>query len=322
MTPGIGIRRPAAIAAAALASALAAACSSGERAPLPAAGTEAYGETVQVVTTLFPLEYFASRIGGARASVVNLIGAGVEAHDFEPTPGDLRAIRGADLLIYNGAGFEPWIERALASLGRDAPASVEAASIEGSAVPIPGDAAQAGQRQLDPHVWLDPQGAAAQVMLIRDALKRAAPASDDLFDANANALLQELDTLDEKFASSLAGCERDHFVTSHSAYSYLARRYGLAQIAIAGISPDAEPRPGTLAQIADRVQGLGVRYVLVEPIASGRLAATLASEIDGEVLPLHPLESLTLEERRAGETYFTIMENNLKNLMTALGCAG
>ncbi len=289
---------------AALALVLLAACSSGS----PGQGAAITLGHLSVVTTNYSLEYFARQIGGDAALVANLVPPGVEAHDFEPAPADIRTLREADLVLYNGGGFEPWIERALASGDKASQVTVEVSqSLRGP--------------QNDPHVWLNPLLAVEEVKLVRDGLAKAHPRKADVFNANAEALMSELQSLHQRYQQGLASCRFKAFVTSHDAFGHLAARYSLEVVPLAGISPEAEPSPGDLAAIADRLRSLGVKYLLVEPISSQRLSQTVAKEIGADLLPLHPLESLTPEELQQGETYFTIMNANLASLRTALECS-
>ncbi len=301
---------------------LATACSNGgtgsDQASEEAAGvvpTVVGTQPIIVVTTLYPLEFFARRVGGESVEVVNLVAPGVEAHDFGPTPSDIRRLASADVVVYNGAGFEPWLDRALDASGVEDRIIVEAslgvAEVSGGAN---------GHDSADPHVWLDPLRAVEQVRLIRDALQRADPDRQVVYLENADGLIDELRTLHQRFAAGLADCAINHFATAHDAFSYLALRYGLEAAPISGISPEVEPSPKELARLADRLKVLGVAYVMVEPNVSDRLADTLAEEVGAGTLSLHPLESLSPEDVERGETYFSIMEVNLSNLRVALKC--
>ena len=278
-----------------------------------ACGTGSGDPGTSVVTTLYPLEYFTQRIGGDEVSVVNLLKPGVEAHSFEPTPADIRKLDAADVIIYNGSGFEPWMDRALSTISSSGGPRliVETSYVWGQ---------ENGPGEIDPHVWLDPLKAMEQVKLIRDALSSANPDAAARHATNAQELLTELSSLHQTFIVGLEDCTHDQFVTSHAAFGHVAERYGLEQIPISGLSPEAAPGPADLARIADTARELGVSYVMVEPIISAAFAETLAREIDAQLLPLHPLESLTPDESRRGDDYFSIMEANLNNLSMALEC--
>ena len=279
-----------------------------------ACDVESNDSGTSVVTTLYSLEYFAQRIGGEEVSVVNLLKPGVEAHSFEPTPADIRRLDAADVIIYNGSGFEPWMDRALSAMGSSGgPRLIVEASYEWGRENDTAD--------IDPHVWLDPLKSMDQVKLIRDALKSANPDGAASYSTNAEELLTELSSLHQSFRDGLGECAHDYFVTSHAAFGHLAERYDLEQVPISGLSPEAEPGPADLARIADKVRELGVRYIMVEPIISNAFAETLAREIGAQLLTLSPLESVPSDESDLGEDYFSIMQANLESLRLALECS-
>jgi zinc transport system substrate-binding protein len=270
-----------------------------------------------VVTTIYPLLYFTERIAGpdVNVDVHSLIGSGAEAHTFEPTPGDIQLIASADLIVANGLDLEPWLDRALGALGDNVAPVVEAANVEGVRQ-------QTGEdNRWDPHLWLDPVLAAAQVERLRDALVVADPNATDTYVANSADLLADLASLDALYASRLADCAQRHFVTTHAAYGYVADRYSLQQVAIAGLTPEAEPSPRDLADLVEQVRALGLTHVLVEPSLSSRVAETLAAETNLDLLPIHQLESVTPDELADHTDYLGLMRANLVSLTTALGCA-
>ena len=279
-----------------------------------ACNTESSDDTgTSVVTTLYPLEYFAQRIGGDKVSVTNLLKPGADSHSFEPTPDDIRKLDAADVIIYNGSGLEPWVGRALSARGSD---SKQRLIIE----TIAEWTHENDDVEIDPHIWLDPLKAIEQVKLIRDSLISTNPEGAATYTANAANLLTELLSLHQAYSNGLVKCTNNQFVASHAAFGHLAERYGIEQIPISGLSPEAEPGPADLARIADAALEMGVNYVMVEPIISAAYAETLAKEINAQLLPLHPLESLTSEESESGEDYFSIMKANLVNLRLALEC--
>jgi len=170
----------------------------------------------------------------------------------------------------------------------------------------------------DPHLWLDPLAMAAAAQAYADRLGDIAPDRADDFQANADELIAELEDLDAAYTEGLASCERDEVVVSHDAFGYLAR-YGLEFESIAGISPDAEPSPARLAELADLIRDTGVTTVFTETLASPALAETLATELDIETAVLDPIEGLT--DDTADEDYLSLMEANLAALQQANGCA-
>ena len=173
---------------------------------------------------------------------------------------------------------------------------------------------------LDPHVWLNPLEAVEQVRAIQAAFTNADQAGASTYAENADVLIAELLAIDKKFIDGLESCALDRVIVSHEAYGHMAERYSFEQIGLSGLSTEAEPGPQRIAKIIDKIKILGVSHVLQEPIGNQELAESVASETDTEVLPFHPMESLTPAEVDSGKTYFSIMDENLKSLRAALRC--
>ena len=298
-----------------LASTLLAAAAVGLSACSTDAETTSNGASLRVVASFYPIEYLVNRIGGDRTEVVSLMPAGVEAHDFEPSPQDVVSLQKADLFVYNGAGFEPWAERLVALLSKGGPTVVNATV--GLELIVPEDSDE-GSR--DPHVWLDPQRYSEQASLIHAALMQVDPAGAVVYDANLARLKAELRELEEEMEAGLVSCQHNAVVTSHSAFAYLTDRFGLQQLAIAGLSPEVEPSPARMKAVVELVRDMGTTHIFVEPLASSAIADTVAREIGAQTLELNPLEGLTRDEVQAGDDYFTVMRKNLSNIRTALAC--
>ena len=266
-----------------------------------------------VVASFYPLAEAASRVGGDLVSVDDLTPPGVEPHDLELAPDDVEAIATADVVVYLGGGFQPAVQDAVT---QDAQGVVVDALDTVDTHPGPPGEAEV----VDPHVWLDPARYERIVSAVARALGEADPSDADTFRADANAYNDQLSTLDEDFRAGLSNCERSTIVTSHEAFGYLAERYGLTQVAIAGLSPEAEPDPRRLAEIRSLVQQQGITTIFSEELVSPKVAETLANEAGVTVEVLNPIESLTDDQARAGEDYLSIMRENLDTLRGALGC--
>lgn len=270
----------------------------------------------RIVASFYPLYYFASQISGDRAEVYNITPAGAEPHDYEPTPQDMARIEDANLLILNGGNFEAWGKRV-----RDGRRGA------GVAVVAVGEAL-AGQKTSDgdsvaindPHVWLSPALAKKEAEKIADSIKLIDPAGAGYYEANAADLARRLAALDRDFRDGLSRCADRNIITSHAAFGYLAREYGIMQTPISGLSPDEEPTALKLAEIADFVKKNQIKYIFFESLVNPKLAQTIAEETGAEALPLNPLEGLTAEEEAGGQDYFTVMSENLATLQTALRC--
>jgi zinc transport system substrate-binding protein len=258
----------------------------------------------QVVASFYPLAYAAERVGGSRVRVTNLTPAGVEPHDLELSTDQLDQLLDADLVVDLGGGFQPAVEQATEQ--RDGPT-----------VTVLDDSAQSG----DPHVWLDPVRMSRIVTEVQRALTKIDPRGRETYRANADRFRAELAALDGRYRTGLADCRRRLIVTSHEAFGHLARRYDVRQEGVAGISPDAEPDPKRLADLADLVEREHVTVVFTEALVSPRIADTLAREAGVRTETLDPLEGLTKRAQKRGENYVSVMDDNLNKLRAALGCS-
>ena len=275
-------------------------------------------DKITVVTSFYPLQYFVEVVGGDLVTVHNFTPSGSEPHDFEPLPRDLVLLGSTDLFVYNGASFEPWIERWRSG---EFPRPQKTLNMTSEIITL-GVELMVDNNEPDPHFWLDPLIAQREIEIIRNALGEIDPLNLAFYTENAERVMQELLVLDKRFQEGLASCVHRDIVVSHEAFGYLSKRYGLNMTSIAGISPDEEPSAKELARIIDLVKGKKVKYIFFETTVSPKLAETIAREIGGGVLMLNPIENLTPDEVQSGEDYRSLMEKNLTNLRIALDCQG
>jgi zinc transport system substrate-binding protein len=284
----------------------------------------------QVAASFYPLYFFSSEISKGRGEVFNITPAGVEPHDYDPTPQDIVKLQESSMVVVNGAGFEPWLDRLKEELkdktviytseGIELVQGVEEHEEEDHEEEEAPEPEEEGEH-LDPHVWLSPRLAKFQVDKILQGYVQIDPGNKALYEKNAQGLKQKLDELDSKFRSGLSSCSQRDFVTSHAAFGYLAKEYGLNQVAISGISPDEEPSPAQLAEVTDFARENNVKYIFFETLLSPKLSETIAREVGAQTLVLDPVEGLSDDDIKQGKNYFTVMENNLQNLQTALECS-
>jgi zinc transport system substrate-binding protein len=260
-------------------------------------------KSLSVVANFFPVAEAVREVGGALVDVTNLTPAGVEPHDLELTSRDIDRIAGAALVFYVGSGFQPAV--ADAAKQRHLPTiDVAAGLLDGA----------------DAHFWLDPTRMAKAVDRVRAALARTDPAHRADFVRRASAYEAKLAALDAEYSATLSHCARHEIVTAHAAFSYLALRYGLAQHAITGVSPDAEPDPQRLAELSQLVTRDGVTTVFYEELVPRAFADTLAKDAHVKTAVLNPIEGLTKKQTQAGGTYLSVMRDNLAALAAALDC--
>ncbi|WP_373261834.1 metal ABC transporter substrate-binding protein [Hungatella hathewayi] len=296
-------------------------------APNPAAKADAMEskKMLKVMASFYPMYDFAAKIGGDKAEVITLVPSGTEPHDWEPAAADIRNLEEADLFIYSGAGMEHWVDDVLASLDNKDLISVEASKgvalrdghshsheeEEGAGEPEE-------EGQYDPHVWLSPLNAEKEMENIKNAYIKADPDNRDYYEANYELYASRFVDLNQKFKDTLSSLPNKDIVVSHEAFGYLCDAYGLNQVGIEGLSPDSEPSPARMAEIIDFVRANHVRVIFFEELVSPKVAETIAKETGSSVQVLNPLEGLSDEELESGADYFSVMEENLKQLEAAL----
>lgn len=268
---------------------------------------------VRVAASFYPLYFVASRIGGERVEAVNLTPAGAEPHDYELSPRDIAFVEKSRLLVLCGGNLEAWGEDVAS--GRQAGSVVYAG--EGL---MTGAMEEDGETSVDPHVWLSPALYAKVAEKVAGALESIDPEGAAYYRGNLAAFEAEAAALDTAFRTGLANCGKKEIVTSHDAFGYLASAYDLTQVSIAGLSPDAEPSPRQMTEVARFAREHEVKYIFFESMVSPELARTIAEEVGAATLVLNPLEGLSGEEMAAGKDYFSEMESNLFNLRLALEC--
>lgn len=264
---------------------------------------------LKVVSSFFPIDQFVGKVGGEAIERMLLIPKGVEPHDYEPTIKDIQRVDSADVLVYNGLGFENWIGKMSNPQKIDASKGLNASYLD--------------ERNMtfDPHVWLDPLLAKKQVENIRDGLIMIDPNHKDIYVNNSNNFLNELDNLDEKIRTDLESCKKKDFITFHNSFSYFAKQYGLNQHSISNTDPESEVTPARLTEIINLAKTLGLQVIYSEELVDPRQATVIAQEVpDGKVLVLSPIEGLSENEQKAGLGYIDKMNDNINNLMVGLQC--
>ena len=254
-----------------------------------------------VVTAFYPLEYAAGQVGGDAVTVTSLTPPGVEPHDLELTAAQVAEIASADLVLYI-KGFQPAVDEAIAQQAADRAIDVsagltllagEAHSEEEGAAHSDEEAAHSDEEGAnDPHVWLDPANMAAIGTLIGERIAELSPDAAATVEGNSAAFAQAMNDLDARFADGLAQCASRDLVVSHEAFGYLAAAYDLTQVGISGLSPEAEPSPARMREVADLVRANGVSTIYYETLVDPKVAQTIADETGAQTAVLDPLEGL------------------------------
>jgi zinc transport system substrate-binding protein len=271
------------------------------------------GGRLDVVAGFYPFAFLAQRIGGDHVVVRNLTRPGAEPHDLELTPSQVGAVSKADLAIYE-KGLQPAVDAAVEQ--NDPKASLDAATVVH--LEDHGDLGEGDAHSADPHIWLDPVDFGKVADAVSAKLQQVDPAHAADYQVNQAALDDRLKALDADYRAGLAHCARKDVVTGHAAFGYLAERYGLVQVPLAGLSPDDEPSAAHLAKIQRLIKTEGVTTVFFETLASPKTARTLAADTGTQAAVLDPIEGV---KDPATQDYLTVMRDNLAALRSALGCS-
>jgi zinc transport system substrate-binding protein len=270
---------------------------------------------LQVTASFYPLYFFASQIGGNKAEVQNITPSGAEPHDYEPTAHDIARIEKSNLLILNGGKLEAWGNKIKDNIkGTKVVTVIAGNTISNQQVVEDGKSIQ------DPHVWLSPPLAKIEVKEILKGFIQVDPKNKSYYYGNGSILLSKLDELDKEYRQGLINCNQKDIITSHAAFGYLGKAYGLNQLSVTGVSPDSEPSAQQLADVAKFAKDHHVQYIFFESLVSPKLSETIANEVGAKTLVLDPIEGISDKNMKAGKTYFTIMKENLTNLRLALEC--
>ncbi|WP_252311741.1 metal ABC transporter solute-binding protein, Zn/Mn family [Sinobaca sp. H24] len=302
-------------------------------------------EALQVYTTLYAWEYVTERIGGEHVEVNNIVPAGTDVHNFEPTAQTMVDIAESDLFVYTGAGMEGFAGAINDSIENEDVTSLEVtngmelASYEHDHSHAEEDnhseeehaheeeeehseeehaEEEESHGDQDPHVWLDPALTKEAAETIKNELASKNPEQEAVFQENYDALSEELDSLDSDFSEMASSSEKDSFLVSHAGYGYWEERYDIHQIGISGLSPSNEPSQRQIQEIIALAEENNLNYVMVEQNIPSNTADVVQDETGAEALELHNLESLSEEEINSGEDYFSLMEKNVSNLDQAL----
>lgn len=277
------------------------------------AGQGKRSEQLQVVATVPALSDLAAILGADRVDVTTLGGGRAEPHDFEPTPDQLDQILDADLVLSIGPGFQPAIDSLLSR--RDSPTFVAVDELALTDY-------QSKRFNDDPHLWLDPSLMARLVLPLTETFSKLDPAGKDFYkdraETDAVPLFAEIDA---SFTSAFESCDRFVLVTSHSAFGWLADRYGLRQEALR-VRPESDATVGRIDELMGVARDEDVTTIFAESGESDDALGALAREMGGlDVATLDTLEMRPTDAPTDGTGYRDAMYANLEVLIGALGCA-
>jgi zinc transport system substrate-binding protein len=266
-------------------------------------------DKLEVVGSFYPLAWAAEQVGGPRVHVLDLTPPGVEAHDTNLSARQVAQVDNADVVLILGyLGFQPQVEQAARQTSGRVVQVARGIHLRHS---------QERGLSADPHVWLDPVLMEQITLTISRALVASDPSGKDAFEESAATVTAQLSALDSSYRSGLGRCRYASFVTTHEAFGYLVDQYGLGQIGIEGLTPEAEPSAAQLRTAESAIrQGRAAPAVFYEGTAEGeRIGRSVAASVGVPALPLG-----TLEFDPAPGDYLSVMRANLAALENGLQC--
>ena len=273
---------------------------------------------MKIVTSFYPVYSMVKAVSGD-LNDVRMIQSSSGIHSFEPSANDIAAIYDADVFVYHSHTLESWAGSLDPSLQKSKVKVLEAS--EGMTLErVPGlEDMKAGdgideKTLYDPHTWLDPEKVAEEAQIIADKLSELDSANKDIYQKNAQNFSAKAHDLTKKYQPIFEKVNQRNFVTQHTAFSYLAKRFGLNQLGIAGISPDQEPSPRQLTEIQEFVKNYKVKTIFTESNASSKVADTLVKSTGVSLKTLNPLEA----DPQNDKSYLENLEDNIAILAEEL----
>ena len=276
-------------------------------------------DKLDVVTTFYPMYFLAQRIGGDLAQVDMLLNKGQDAHSYESTAQDVVAVQNSNLFIYQDDEMEFFVQDLLSVVDTEKTYVLESTQgielLEGDHQHEEEEAHEEGHsHDYDPHTWLDPIFFSEQALNVKDAFIEVDPDNTAVYEANAQALVEDLEALNNEFIDSLQGLEDRTLVVQHAAFGYLTHAYNLEQVAITGLITNAEPSAQQLVEISKFISENNVEVIYIDPATSTSISETIANTTGVELRPLRTLEFVSNEEMEQGIDYLTLMRENLQQL--------
>lgn len=273
---------------------------------------------MRIVTSFYPVYAMTKAISGD-LNDVRMIQSGAGIHSFDPSANDVVAIYDADVFVYHSHTLETWAGRLEPNLNQsnvvvlEATKDMELSKVHGLEDMEVSDGIDPATLY-DPHTWTDPQMAADEVERIEKQLSQLDPKHESIYKKNAKRFKEEAKQLTEKYQQKFKNVSNKVFVTQHTAFSYLAKRFGLTQLGISGISPEQEPTPRQLKEIKDFIKQYQVKTIFAEKNVSQKVAETVAESTGAELKILSPLES----DPKNSKSFLENIEENLEVLYKEL----
>ena len=309
-------------------------CSSSNTSSGNSTNSENDPDKITIVATLFPQYDFARQIAGDKANVELILPPGVDSHTFDPSPSDIITIHNADVFLYTGSNMETWASNIIESL----PDSVQVTNVSQgiSLLKSPSGGHDHSEddhnhtsdelssdelNQYDPHIWTSPVNAKTMVQTIVQTLCEADPDNAEYYTENANSYLSQLDELDQEIRTVVANGNRKEIVFgSRFALFYFTHEYGLDyKSAYDSCSADSEPSAKTISELINEIKEKQIPVIYYEELTDPKISRSISEETGVEMLLFHSCHNISKEDFENGETYLSLMKQNVENLKKGLG---
>lgn len=280
---------------------------------------------LNVVTTFYPLTYLTQQIGGDQIQVTQLVPDNTEIHSWEPSASHIVAAQDADIIIYNGAGADRWIQDDIIPALSNAKNRTIVDTTNGlTLIANQEHEKEAGEEghahgAYDPHTWISPYMAKQQAQNIYNALVQADPQHESYYTQRWDSLQEQLTQLDNEYSEALGNAAKDTIFVSHEAFGYLATRYGFEQQGVIGLSADEQPSAATIASLVKAMEEKQIYSVYVDPVYSSEYAQTIQNEVQAQTgKQVTILELYLILGQTDGMDLIQQMQANLSDLKTGL----
>ena len=295
----------------------------------PAKESNSDDKKLRVIATIFPIYDFAGNIGGDKIKITMLLPPGTDAHHYELRPEDIVKVSKTDIFLFTNFEMEQWAYKIINAADKNT--NMLAIETGNGAVLMPlnkeeehDDHTEGHDHHasgFDPHIWLDMDNAQKMVDNITAAFIKKDPRNSDYYLKNAHDYKLKLTALDQRYRTELSGCKTKTILhAGHWAFAYLAKRYNLKYIAAYNVLADAEPSPQKIVSLVGQVKTEKVPFIYYEDMINPRLAQMIAKETDAGLLKLNNGHDVSKTGIKNGESFISLMENNLTNLKKGMRC--
>jgi len=284
--------------------------------------TKLKNEHPLVSVSTFALYDITKHIAGETISLVNILPFGVDPHNFELTPKLMAEIESSSLILYSGAGLEPWISKI----------TFKHRAIDMSKYVVLRELAsdefefhkhhdgQCAHNRLDPHYWLDFNNMQKSAVVITKELVKLQPKYEKKYIKNRDTYISMLKRLDENYTKNLSSCRLNTIVLNHNSIGYLAKKYHFHTTSLSGLSPEANPTPNDIKRVFNKIKNDGITTIFYENFVNSKAMKVIAKDAGVTIEVLQPLANITADEAKQNSTYETMMYINLKKLSKAMMC--